>query len=120
MTDQMNLLDWQPPAARHSDPETSQMAADRAALGASYGRLQVLGHLLCGPLTDFELAEKTGRQQTSCGKRRGECVDHGLVAPVFDAQGAAVKRPAPSGSLARVWAITDEGREFYRLNGAHQ
>jgi hypothetical protein len=48
-------------------------------------------------LTDFGLGGLMGRQQTSAGKRRGELVTAGLV------EYAGVKRPAPSGALARVW-----------------
>lgn len=74
MTD--DLLSWKPPAARATDPETSHTAAKNATLGASAGRLAVLRCLLTkGPLTDFELADVTHLQQTSIGKRRGECRD---------------------------------------------
>lgn len=69
MTDQMNLLDWQPAPARNSDPVTSHLAADRAGMKASHNRLMVLRHLIAGgPMTDFELAEACGIQQTSIGK----------------------------------------------------
>jgi uncharacterized protein YdaL len=54
-------------------------------------------------LTDFELAARSGLQQTSIGKRRGECMKAGLV------EAAPATRPAPSGSLAQVWRITDAG-----------
>jgi hypothetical protein len=54
-------------------------------------------------LTDFELADIMGRQQTSAGKRRGELRDIGLVSDT------GYRRPAPSGSMAIVWAITRQG-----------
>lgn len=113
--DQMNLLDWKPPAARRTDPETCETAAKIAGMRASFNRLRVLALLIDGPLTDFELAAKTGIQQTSIGKRRGECKEHGLVEAMTDSAGKKVTRPSPTGSPALVWAITDKGREFYLL-----
>jgi hypothetical protein len=57
---------------------------------------------VCG-LTDFELSDRTGIQQTSIGKRRGELVTLGLVVPT------TLTRPSPSGAPAIVWrAVTQE------------
>jgi hypothetical protein len=111
----MDLVDLMQtaPASRHSDPITSHLAATSAALRASEGRLAVLGCLIERPKTDFEMAAELNRQQTSCGKRRGECRDHGLVEVALDGRGEEAKRPAPSGSLALVWAITQAGRDYY-------
>ena len=50
-----------------------------------------------GPLTDFEIADFTGWQQTSIGKRRGECAKAGLVIDT------GKRRASPSGSSAIVW-----------------
>lgn len=113
VSDQPGLLDWEPPAARRCDPETSHLAAARAKLGASHGRLMVLRYLAEGPKTDYELAAATGIQQNSIGKRRGECRDHGLVEVFTDATGVKETRPSPTGSPTLVWRITDQGREFY-------
>ncbi len=115
----MDLIDLMhtKPAARHSDPSTSRMAADRSAMKASEGRLAVLLHLSVKPMTDFELAVETKRAQTSIGKRRGECRDHGLVQIALDGRGEEVKRPAPSGSPALVWEITQAGREYLAYHG---
>lgn len=110
--DQPDLLAWQPPASRHGDPMTSHLAATRAELGASAGRIAVLTQLLLGPQTDFEIAEAIGRQQTSAGKRRGELRDHGLVDNYRDGRGEDITRPAPSGAQALVWQITEAGRAF--------
>lgn len=112
MTDQLSLLSWKP-RARNTDPATSHAAAADAELRASAGRIAVLASLLNGPKTDFELAAATGRQQTSAGKRRGECRDHGLVDVARDGRGEEVKRAAPSGSKALVWQITPAGIAFY-------
>jgi len=94
---------------RKTDPDTSAMAASDAIKSGSYGRLLALrtlkDHWLNG-LTDFELATATGWQQTSIGKRRGECVDQGWV------ENSGQKRPAPSGSLAIVWRITEAGIDY--------
>lgn len=103
---------WSQPAVRRTDPETSAMAAADASMKASHGRLLVLINLNGRAMTDFELADATGWSQTSIGKRRGECVEHGLVEVALDGRGETVKRPAPSGSMARVWQITAAGRAF--------
>lgn len=122
MTDQPSLLSWTPPRARNTDPSTSHAAAADASLRASAGRLAVLDALMSGPKTDFELATATGRQQTSAGKRRGECRDHGLVDVARDGRGEEVKRAAPSGSKALVWQITPAGIAFYEnaIRSIHQ
>lgn len=88
--------------ARTSDPETSMMAAEQALVRAGTNRARALNLLRQFPegLTDFELADLTGLQQTSVGKRRGELRDAGLV---YD---TGRRRPAPSGSAAIVWAAT--------------
>lgn len=96
--------------ARNADPDTSHAAASDAKVHASASRRLVLEHLSQRPLNDFELAARTGKQQTSIGKRRGECVEAGWVEPDLDAQGNKVKRPSPSGSLSMVWRITQHGR----------
>ena len=56
-------------------------------------------------LTDFELGDLIGRQQTSAGKRRGELRDLGLV------RDSGARRASPSGSSAIVWIITEAGKE---------
>jgi hypothetical protein len=113
MVSQLGLLDWEAPAARRFDPETSHLAASRAKLGASIGRLTVLRHLSNGPLTDYELAVASGMQQNSIGKRRSELCDYGLAEVACDSEGDTIKRPSPTGCLMRVWRITEAGREFY-------
>lgn len=104
------------PLARITDPETSKAAATLAAFKATKNRMIALATLReFGPLTDFELAEKTGIQQTSIGKRRGECVAAGLAAPqVSCSTGKPLTRPAPSGASAMVWRITDAGLDYLR------
>jgi predicted transcriptional regulator len=105
------------PNARDSDPETSHEAAEDAKFKASKHRLLALTTLRrFGPLTDFELASRTGIQQTSIGKRRKECQDAGLVTGLVDANGQKVKRPAPSGSSALVWTLTQEGITYATAN----
>lgn len=110
----LDLLSWQPPLARRSDPETSFEAANDASFRASNGRMLVLKHLAVLPMTDFELATATGTQQTSIGKRRGECMNNGLVRVSLDHRGDVVKRKTPSGSLARVWELTEDGKTYLR------
>lgn len=92
-------------AARRSDPETSHQAADRhPALRQTDRRAALLAHAAYpAGLTDFELADIMGRQQTSAGKRRGELRDLGMIEQTKD------RRPAPSRSPAIVWRITADG-----------
>ena len=102
------------PTSRSTDPPTSHAAAQDAAFNATRGRLLALGQLSRGAKTDFELAAATGLQQTSIGKRRHECREHGLVRECRDGRGEVIKRPAPSGSMAIVWEITPSGAVFYQ------
>ena len=114
----MDLLDlMQAPAARYSDPSTSHAAAQKAEMRATENRLAVLLNLAVRPMTDFELADATKKQQTSIGKRRCDCRDHGLVQIALDGRGEEVKRPAPSGSMALVWEITHAGRDYLAQHG---
>jgi hypothetical protein len=106
---QLDLLDALP-LARRTDPETSHGAADRMAPLARADRVKVLlAHYgrPCG-LTDFELAASLERQQTSVGKRRGELRDAGYI------EATEIRRPAPSGSAAIVWRITEAGMAAVR------
>ena len=57
-------------------------------------------------LTDFELADLTGIQQQSIGKRRGDLVKVGLIVATLE------RRPAPSGASAIVWRITPSGESY--------
>jgi hypothetical protein len=103
------------PAHRIGDMETSVEAAHDAAMNASRGRMLVLRTLAqypAGGLTDFDLAALTGWQQTSIGKRRGECVAAGLVRVLKRDDGNIQKRAAPSGSMASVWVITIDGLSY--------
>lgn len=98
-------MTFPPPLARNSDPDTSHLAVEDAKRTANTLRARCLEAIKAAGergLSDFELAELLGSQQTSAGKRRGELVAAGLVEKsVVD--GVEQKRPAPSGSLALVW-----------------
>lgn len=102
MTAHPTLFDTPPvPRARHSDPETSHEAAQGAARTAPRDRdraLVALREAGARGLTDFELGDVIGRQQTSAGKRRHELMALGLVEKV-----AGVRRASPSGAQAQVW-----------------
>jgi len=112
--DKVSGITRDPPGTRATDPVTSHEAEAKVRPHASTGRRAVLSALaLYGPLTDFELAERTGWQQTSIGKRRGECVALGWVEAFTAPSGTKCKRPSPSGSPAIVWAITQAGREAH-------
>ena len=101
-------LSLDPPRARTADPDTSHAAAaQQTPERRAKGHHLVLAALHAQPLTDFELAERTGWQQTSIGKRRGELVSAGLVERTED------RRPTPSGATAIVWRITPAGIDRY-------
>jgi hypothetical protein len=95
-----------PGAARNTDPDTSWEAAYRFLAGKATDRRKVLLLHARYPhgMTDFELAERMGRQQTSVGKRRGELRDKGLI------EATPLRRNAPSDSPAIVWRITRFGQ----------
>ena len=95
------------PARRNTDPDTSR-TPDPTRL--STGRLLALEHHHRHPdgLTDFELAELTGKALTSIGKRRGELEKVGLVVAT------TIRRPSPSGSPAVVWRITPLGQKVWQ------
>ena len=97
MTTSLPLMDYA--LARNSDPETSHKAA--ASVNLAGDREKVLAAHRAHPagLTDFELAEIMGRQQSSVGKRRGELRDMGLIIDTKE------RRPSPSGASAIVWRI---------------
>ena len=109
------------PAARHTDPDTSHGAAVIAIHHAAGNRRIALAELAqagAEGLTDFELAARTGIAQTSIGKRRGELRDAGLVTALMTPCNEhptgwrPVTRSAPSGTPARVWVVTDAGVEY--------
>jgi hypothetical protein len=101
------------PLARNSDPSTSYEAARDASFKASEHRVKALQAFFdFGPMTDFELADATRLQQNSIGKRRKDCQDAGLVDVLTNEDGVKVKRPAPSGSKALVWKLTQAGRDY--------
>lgn len=110
MTDRQSTIDFPDPAARRTDPETSHMAADDAKLTASRGRKLALCALLrFGPMTDFELADRTGLQQNSIGKRRLDCQRVGLVRKCLGMNDEPIRRATPTGSSAQVWELTPAG-----------
>lgn len=117
MSDQM-AFDFT--AVRASDPETSRLAAIFVFPNVEAHRARVLAalaHAGPGGLTDFELEQVVGIKQTSCGKRRGELRDSGLVEPLHvpDLEHPCGRRPvrrlAPSGTPAQVWTITPAGAD---------
>ncbi len=99
-------LDFSGPGLRAHDQPTSVRAAamqTRPKLGRD--RLLALCTLSDqGPLTDYELADATGRQQNSIGRRRTDLVRRGLV------EATAERRRTPSGAFAIVWGITAAGQ----------
>ena len=95
--------------ARTTDPITSHIAARPDRVTDRARALTALRTAGMEGLTDFELGDRIGRQQTSAGKRRLELCALGLVC------NSGQRRPAPSGSPAIVWRITtDEERQRRR------
>jgi len=88
-----------PIGVRATDPPTSVEAAEAHVSQRLTDRKRALELLerASNGLTDFELADLMGRQQTSAGKRRGELRDLGAV------RDSGRRRAAPSGSRAIVW-----------------
>ena len=109
MSDQQTIH-WpnrdQYPSVRVNDPDTCQEPSE---FRMSKGRLLALAVHVQHPdgLTDFELAEHTGKAQTSIGKRRGELAHAGLIIATTD------RRPSPSGAPAIVWRLTPSGYAAY-------
>lgn len=94
------------PAVRVTDPDTCREPSEPKM---SKGRLLALtthAEHVSG-LTDFELAEHTGKAQTSIGKRRKELELAGLVVATTE------RRPAPSGAMATVYRITPDGMRVH-------
>ncbi len=109
----MQQLTFNEPLARNTDPITSHEAAVDASRFSGNNRSKVLQLLYSfGALTDYELSDKTGLQQNSIGKRRGECSQAGLVQALTDMDGNPVKGRTPSGSKAIRWTLTSKGVEF--------
>jgi DNA-binding transcriptional ArsR family regulator len=105
------MISFASPIARRTDPLTSHMAAIDARFRAdNHRRRALLAFLEYGSLTDFELASKTGLQQTSIGRRRKDCQDAGLVTFHRDEEGNKVKRTTPSGSKSYAWELTQDGK----------
>jgi hypothetical protein len=99
-TPQLSLF---PPNVRDADPDTSRAAALMSPSGRLTDRARALEWHRRHPdgLTDFELADLMGRQQTSAGKRRGELMALGLI------RDSGRRRAAPSGAKAIVWQISE-------------
>lgn len=98
------------PGARSTDPGTSHLAARNARRRLGANQRTVLAALVAAGdrgLTDFELAELTGRKQTSFGVRRGELVKAGL------AHNTGTTRLSDTDSAAAVWAVTQAGLEVW-------
>ena len=95
------------PLARATDPGTSHGAAAQARTRAPRHReivLRVLREAGPGGLTDFQIGERCGLQQTSAGKRRLDLQRMGLV------EATGERRPSPSGTPAMVWRYREAGQ----------
>lgn len=89
------------------DPDTAIQAAISNRVRRGTHRFKALELLASASLTDFELAERSGIQPTSIGKRRKELVELGFV------EYAGFNRPSPTGVAAMVWRTTSKGFAFW-------
>lgn len=107
----IDIFDISEPGARSSDPWSSHEAAALFPTRRMTDRIRVLLVHDTRPdgLTDFELADIVGRQQTSAGKRRCELMKIGLI------EQTVLHRQTPSGARAIVWKITESGQALARL-----
>ena len=98
-----------PATSAPEDGDTSQAAADSQTPErlTRDRRLALVELAKAYPhgLTDFDLAARTGRKQTSIGKRRHELVEAGMAIDTDE------RRPSDTGAMAKVWAITTFGLE---------
>ena len=97
---------------RATDPHTSELAAVAQIGRKAATQRRVLEALYRAGedgLTDFELGAVLGMQQTSCGVRRGELRDAGLVMKASREDGTILTRPSPSGSPSICWTLTATG-----------
>ena len=101
------------PTARKYVLATALAAAKDAEARCSENQLKALRLISQRPMTDFELADATGIQQTSIGKRRGELYKAGYVTPSIVGI-ITTTRPSPSGSAATVWEITARGLDYLK------
>jgi|SRR5882672_384778 len=113
MTD--DLFDWEKRGVRPTDPETSHTAAKLHPWSRNTDRFKAFEVHARNPqgLTDFELADRMGRQQTSAGKRRGELRDLGLI------EETDLRRRSPSLTPAIVWRISLRGLETWERFNRH-
>lgn len=107
-----HLLEPVEPTARATDPHTSRQAAAMQTPVKLYKAHRQILSLLAEAgdrgLTDFEIADRTGKKQTSFGVRRGELVKAHLVGY------AEQDRPSDTGAMAKAWKITDLGLQVWR------
>jgi hypothetical protein len=96
--------------ARNTDPATSHKAAasHRSWGDSHWAVLTALAAAGDTGMLDHEHQPINRLQQDTAGKRRGELVESGLVAP------SGWTRKTPRGSDAMVWVITAKGRELLR------
>ena len=98
------------PMRRTTDPDTCQTPAPSQLSAGRATALQAHFWAMDTGLTDFELAEITGRAQTSIGCRRKDLarMEPPLIAATDE------RRPSPTGSPSIVWKITAAGIDWHR------
>jgi predicted ArsR family transcriptional regulator len=111
MSDQLNLLDWQPVTKfRKRGPETSKAAARRAQAGCSKQCNAILQALSRAPhgLTRGEICDLTGILNQSACARLSELEAGGFA----EVRGT---REGPFGDQVKVYIATERGQERARV-----
>jgi len=104
----LRYVKFDPPRARHSDPDTSHLAAESMQNGAGLQRLQIVRLLVTIPkgLNAGEIDEELGWPNNTAVRRMHELRRTGLIMPME-------KRRTPIGKrLAYVYITTTAGREW--------
>ena len=104
MSTQQDLFDGQA-LARHSDPPTSQAAAEAVRGKEASGMEAIVVNVLKqapNGYTNHELVEATGLTWNTCTPRIRPLVRKGLVAD------SGCKRPGPTGKKCVVWVATSK------------
>jgi predicted ArsR family transcriptional regulator len=97
--------------ARSADPGTSWIAAAKAKRRKPTALLVALGGLAHEPATADQLAARTGQHLSTVSRRLTDLGRLGLAETTGKVQ------PSSTGALARVWQITNYGRQRLRADG---
>ena len=109
----MDILDGHG-AARHTDPATSQDAAEQ--VNVSRLHVLILNRLSAAPFTVSEIALQLALPRDSLSPRMKTLVSNGLVEDTGESRNPSFRDGTKLPGLRKqtVWKITDKGREYAR------